>query len=141
MVPLPDQLEVRAEVVRRAQAAELLELALQRADDELHRDRRLRLGSEERGGYGARYFVANSPVPLEKIVADFNFEMLGRPDTKVPPGTLWLTGYERSTLGPELVRQGAALVKDPILIERPIVVKGKRAVIGRPPEAIEVLLK
>ena len=70
-------------------------------------------GSEERGGYGARYFVSNSPVPLEKIVADFNFEMLGRPDPKVPPGTLWLTGYERSTLGPELVRQGAALVADP----------------------------
>jgi hypothetical protein len=70
-------------------------------------------GSEERGGYGARYFIANSPVPLEKIVADFNFEMLGRPDAKVPPGKLWLTGYERSTLGPELVRQGAALVADP----------------------------
>jgi len=70
-------------------------------------------GSEERGGYGARYFIANSPVPLEKIVADFNFEMLGRPDAKVAPGTLWLTGYERSTLGPELVRQGAALVADP----------------------------
>lgn len=70
-------------------------------------------GSEERGGYGARYFISNSPVPLEKIVADFNFEMLGRPDPKVPPGTLWLTGYERSTLGPELVRQGAALVADP----------------------------
>lgn len=70
-------------------------------------------GSEERGGFGARYFISNSPVPLEKIVADFNFEMLGRPDAKVPPGTLWLTGYERSTLGPELVKQGAALVKDP----------------------------
>ncbi len=70
-------------------------------------------GSEERGGYGARYFISNSPVPLDKIVADFNFEMLGRPDAKVPPGTLWLTGYERSTLGPELVRQGAALVADP----------------------------
>ena len=70
-------------------------------------------GSEERGGHGARYFIANSPVPLEKIVADFNFEMLGRPDAKVPPGKLWLTGYERSTLGPELVRQGAALVADP----------------------------
>lgn len=70
-------------------------------------------GSEERGGYGARYFIANSPVPLEKIVADFNFEMLGRPDPKVPPGKLWLTGYERSTLGPELVRQGAGLVADP----------------------------
>ncbi|HXQ72122.1 MAG TPA: M20/M25/M40 family metallo-hydrolase, partial [Pyrinomonadaceae bacterium] len=70
-------------------------------------------GSEERGGYGARYFIAKTPVPLEKIVADFNFEMLGRPDAKVAPGTLWLTGYERSTLGPELVRQGAALVADP----------------------------
>ncbi|HJT66261.1 MAG TPA: M20/M25/M40 family metallo-hydrolase [Pyrinomonadaceae bacterium] len=70
-------------------------------------------GSEERGGYGARYFIANSPTPLERIVADFNFEMLGRPDAKVAPGTLWLTGYERSTLGPELVRQGAALVADP----------------------------
>ena len=70
-------------------------------------------GSEERGGYGARYFIANSPVPLEKVIADFNFEMLGRPDEKVPPGKLWLTGYERSTLGPELVRQGAAIVADP----------------------------
>ena len=70
-------------------------------------------GSEERGGFGARYFIANSPVPLEKIVADLTFEMLGRPDAKVAPGTLWLTGYERSTLGPELARQGAALVADP----------------------------
>jgi len=39
--------------------------------------------------------------------------MLGRPDAKVPPNTLWLTGYERSTLGPELARQGARLVADP----------------------------
>lgn len=70
-------------------------------------------GSEERGGYGSRYFISNSPVPLEKIVANLNFEMLGRPDEKVPPGALWLTGFERSTLGPELARQGAALVGDP----------------------------
>jgi Zn-dependent M28 family amino/carboxypeptidase len=70
-------------------------------------------GSEERGGHGSRYFIANSPVPLTQIVADLNLEMLGRPDPKVPPGTLWLTGFERSTLGPELVRRGAALVADP----------------------------
>ncbi|HET9478713.1 MAG TPA: M20/M25/M40 family metallo-hydrolase, partial [Pyrinomonadaceae bacterium] len=70
-------------------------------------------GSEERGGYGSRYFISNSPVPVEKIVANLNFEMLGRPDEKVPAGTLWLTGFERSTLGPELARQGAALVGDP----------------------------
>lgn len=70
-------------------------------------------GSEERGGLGSRYFVDHSPVPLEKIVADVTFEMLGRPDAKVPPNTLWLTGYERSTLGPELARRGAKLVADP----------------------------
>ena len=70
-------------------------------------------GSEERGGHGARYFVDHSPVPLNKIVADITFEMLGRPDPKVALNTLWLTGYERSTLGPELARQGARLVADP----------------------------
>ncbi len=70
-------------------------------------------GSEERGGYGSRYFIANSPIPLPQFVANLTFEMLGRPDEKVPAGTLWLTGFERSTLGPELARQGAALVADP----------------------------
>ena len=39
--------------------------------------------------------------------------MLGRPDGKLPTQTLWLTGYERSTLGPELARRGARLVQDP----------------------------
>jgi len=70
-------------------------------------------GSEERGGDGAQFFVAHSPVPLEQVVADVTFEMLGRPDAKVAPNTLWLTGYERSTLGPELARHGALLVADP----------------------------
>lgn len=70
-------------------------------------------GSEEEGGLGSDYFIKHSPVPLKQIVADLTFEMLGRPDAKVPKGTLWLTGFERSTLGPELARQGAALVADP----------------------------
>ncbi len=70
-------------------------------------------GSEERGGYGARYFVSHSPVPLNLIVADITFEMLGRPDPKVPLHRLWLTGFDRSTLGRELARQGALLVADP----------------------------
>jgi hypothetical protein len=70
-------------------------------------------GSEERGGHGARYFISNSPIPLTQIVADVTFEMLGRPDAKVAANTLWLTGYERSTLGPELAKQGALLVADP----------------------------
>ena len=70
-------------------------------------------GSEERGGWGAQYFVAHSPVPLEHIVADLNLEMLGRPDAMVAANTLWLTGYDRSNLGAELARRGAHLVADP----------------------------
>jgi Zn-dependent M28 family amino/carboxypeptidase len=70
-------------------------------------------GSEERGGYGSQQFIANPPVPLTQIVANLNLEMLGRPDPKIPAGTLWLTGFERSNLGPELAKQGAPLVADP----------------------------
>ena len=70
-------------------------------------------GSEESGGHGSRYFIAKSPVALTDIVANINFEMLGRPDAKVPLATLWLTGYDRSDLGPTLAKQGAAVVADP----------------------------
>jgi hypothetical protein len=70
-------------------------------------------GSEERRGAGSRHFIDNSPVPLTQIVADLQFEMLGRPDAKVAAGTLWLTGFERSNLGAELAKHGAALVADP----------------------------
>lgn len=70
-------------------------------------------GSEEQGGYGSRYFIAKSPVPLTDIVANLNFEMLGRPDAKVPPATLWLTGYDRSNLGPTLAQHGGSIVADP----------------------------
>jgi len=34
----------------------------------------------------------------------------------------------------------AAMIRDPILIERPIVVSGARAVLGRPPEKVRELL-
>ena len=70
-------------------------------------------GSEERGGFGSQHFLASPPIPLTQIVADLHFEMLGRPDAKVAPGKLWLTGFERSNLGPELAKRGAPLVADP----------------------------
>jgi hypothetical protein len=70
-------------------------------------------GSEEIGGYGARYFQEHPPVPIETFVANLEFEMIARPDSAVAPHTLWLTGYERSNLGPELARHGARLVADP----------------------------
>lgn len=70
-------------------------------------------GSEETGGQGDGYFLAHSPVPLKSIVANLEFEMIGRADPAVKPDQLWLTGYERSNLGPELARHGARLVADP----------------------------
>jgi hypothetical protein len=70
-------------------------------------------GSEEAGGYGARYFVGKPVVPLQNIVASIEFEMIGRPDAAVATHTLWLTGWERTDLGPQLARHGAHLVADP----------------------------
>ena len=70
-------------------------------------------GSEEAGGYGSQFFVNTLPFPKEKLVANLQFEMIGRPDPKVAAEELWLTGYDRSNLGAELTRQGAKLVADP----------------------------
>jgi hypothetical protein len=72
-------------------------------------------GSEEGGGAvsGSSYFVDLPVVPLDRIVAQIQFEMLARPDPKVPARSLWLTGYERSNLGSELAKHGARLVQDP----------------------------
>ena len=70
-------------------------------------------GSEEIGGFGNRAFLAHPPVPLSSILANLEFEMIGRPDSAVPAGTLWLTGFERSNLGPELAKHGAHIVNDP----------------------------
>jgi acetylornithine deacetylase/succinyl-diaminopimelate desuccinylase-like protein len=60
-------------------------------------------GSEEIGGYGNRAFLQRPPMPLSSIVANLEFEMIGRPDPAVPPDRLWLTG----------ARHGAHLVNDP----------------------------
>ena len=70
-------------------------------------------GSEETGGQGNQYFLAHPPLPLDHIVANLEFEMIGRTDPAVKPDELWLTGYDRSNLGPELARRGAKLVADP----------------------------
>jgi len=70
-------------------------------------------GSEEIGGFGNAAFLAHPPVPLASIVANLEFEMIGRPDPAVAADALWLTGFDRSNLGPELARHGAHLVADP----------------------------
>jgi hypothetical protein len=69
-------------------------------------------GSEEAGGLGSTYFREHPPVPLADIAANLEFEMIGRPDPKYPKDTLWLSGWERSNLGPTLAAHGAKLVAD-----------------------------
>jgi Zn-dependent M28 family amino/carboxypeptidase len=70
-------------------------------------------GSEETGGQGNEYFLAHPPVPLASIVANLEFEMIGQPDHAIRADQLWLTGWERSDLGPTLAKHGAPLVADP----------------------------
>ncbi|MEA2260546.1 MAG: hypothetical protein QOJ51_3371, partial [Acidobacteriaceae bacterium] len=70
-------------------------------------------GSEEIGGYGNKYFLDHPPVSLDQIVANLEFEMIGRRDPALPRDGLWLTGFDRSNLGPMLARHGARLVADP----------------------------
>jgi Zn-dependent M28 family amino/carboxypeptidase len=70
-------------------------------------------GSEEFGLLGGEHFEKHPPIDLNSVVAQIGFEMIGRPDAKVKPGTLWMTGFERTDLGPELAKRGAAIVSDP----------------------------
>ena len=70
-------------------------------------------GSEEAGELGSTYFGEHPPVPLKDLVANLEFEMVGNQDPKMPKGTLLLTGYDRSNLGPTLKEHGALIGPDP----------------------------
>ena len=70
-------------------------------------------GSEELGGYGNTWFEHHSPVPLDQIVANLEFEMIGAQDPMMPKGMLFLTGWERSSFGSTLRAHGAKLGPDP----------------------------
>jgi hypothetical protein len=71
------------------------------------------MAGEERGFLGTRWYVRHPVVPLERTVAALNLEMIGRPDTALGPGALWLTGFERTTMGPALAEAGIAVHPDP----------------------------
>jgi hypothetical protein len=70
-------------------------------------------GSEEIGGLGSRYFGAQTPVPLSSIVANLELEMIAAQDPKVPAGHLMMTGFDRSTFGEILKKNGALVAPDP----------------------------
>jgi hypothetical protein len=68
---------------------------------------------EEGGLLGARWYIQHPIVPLERHVADVQVEMIGRPDSLAGgPGRAWLTGFERSTMGPTLVAAGLPVSAD-----------------------------
>ncbi|HEX9893324.1 MAG TPA: M20/M25/M40 family metallo-hydrolase [Gemmatimonadales bacterium] len=69
---------------------------------------------EELGGLGTQRYLTAPVRPLEKTVANFNIEMIGRPDSLAGgAGRAWLTGYERSNMGDQLKAGGIPIVPDP----------------------------
>ena len=61
---------------------------------------------EEEGLLGSKYYAENPLWPMEKTVANINFEMLGRPEENAE-GKAWGTGWTRSNLGHQMAA-GAA---------------------------------
>jgi len=53
---------------------------------------------EESGLLGSKQFVASPSWPLEKIRANVNIEMIGRPEPGAR-GKIWMTGWSESNLG------------------------------------------
>jgi arsenate reductase len=52
--------------------------------------------------------------------------------------SIWVENYQNKSLSDEAILQ--AMVAHPILIERPIVIKGDKAIIGRIPEQVNQFL-
>jgi hypothetical protein len=68
---------------------------------------------EEVGLLGTRWYIEHPPIPLARMVANLEIEMIDRPDSLAGgPGRAWLTGYERSTLGEMLAAAGIPIVPD-----------------------------
>ncbi|WP_269515516.1 M28 family metallopeptidase [Brevundimonas subvibrioides] len=70
-------------------------------------------GAEEAGLLGSRYFVNHPPVPLERLKANLEIEMIADQDPQLPAGVMMMTGFERSNFGPELKARGALIGPDP----------------------------
>lgn len=60
---------------------------------------------EEKGLLGSKHFVKNPLWPLDRIVANINLEMIGRPEVGAE-SKAWMTGWAASDLG-TLMAQGA----------------------------------
>jgi hypothetical protein len=69
---------------------------------------------EELGLLGTQWYIRHPALPLERMVANLEIEMIGRPDSLAGGGgKAWLTGYDRSTMGDMLASAGIEIVADP----------------------------
>ena len=69
---------------------------------------------EEFGVLGTQRYLERPIFALNRTVADLQVEMVGRPDSLAGgSGKLWLTGYERSSMGESFVKAGIPVVADP----------------------------
>lgn len=70
--------------------------------------------AEEVGIVGTEYYIDHPSTPLDRTVANLNFEMIGRPDEKAGGvGRLWLSGHDRTTLMKTYGEQGIRITADP----------------------------
>lgn len=68
---------------------------------------------EEVGLLGTNWFIRHPVIPLDRMAANLEIEMIGRPDSLAGgPGRAWLTGYERSTMGDMLASNGIPIEPD-----------------------------
>lgn len=94
------------------------------------------LSSEEKGFEVIKYL---EDVPSEKEIKHI-LKLLDIPaiDLIRKNEAIWKENYKNKDLSEEDII--AAMIVNPILIERPIVINGSKAVIGRPPEIIRSIL-
>ena len=71
---------------------------------------------EEKGLLGSRHYASQPTWPLEKIVANINIEMVGRPEPGAA-GKCWMTGWHESDLGPIMAKAAGAV--DVLIFEHP----------------------
>lgn len=63
----------------------------------------LHVSAEEKGLWGSEWFAAHPTVPVDKIVANINFDMIGRNN----PDSIVVIGKEHSDMGTTLARVNA----------------------------------
>lgn len=78
--------------------------------------------------------------PTEKELKDLLQKLNLKPIQLVrTKESIWIENYKNKSLTDEAIIQ--AIVTHPILIERPIVIKGDKAIIGRIPEEVAQFIK